>query len=143
MYPHPSPPSVSPPKELVENYSLTEQCHEKFIDLFGDNNPIHTSDEHAKKRGFPKRVIHGAQLNGLLSHFVGVVFPAQQTLIMSVDLRYARPCHPGDELQLTAKLESWNSEHKVAAYKIIYNRTQDSQQIARGRLLLKANMEEV
>ena len=133
----------SPPKELTHRYTLSEALHEKFIELFGDDNRVHTEDAFAAKCGLDRRVTHGAQLNGLLSHFVGVVFPAEHTLILSVDLRYARPAHPGDELELSAKLESWNSEQKVAAYKISFVRTEDSQQLARGRLLLKANMEAV
>src|SRR5262245_51814734 len=55
-------------------YTITAAVYEQFLATFGDTNRLHTEDDFARTRGFPERVMHGAILNGFISHFVGVHF---------------------------------------------------------------------
>ena len=48
--------------------------------------------------------MHGAILNGFLSHFVGMHFPGVRALLQSVELRFLRPCYLWDHLKLELKV---------------------------------------
>ena len=43
----------------------------KFIQLSGDNNPIHTNKNFAKKYGFKDKIMHGMLLGTFYSKFIG------------------------------------------------------------------------
>src|SRR5436190_1875392 len=77
-------------------YSITPDVYENFLRAFNDRSPIHIDADVARSRGFADRVMHGSILNGFVSHFVGMVFPGANSLLLSVDLRYSQPCYLGD-----------------------------------------------
>ncbi len=91
--------------EARHGYAIEPAVYESFLAAFDDRSPIHVDDDFARTRGFPGRVMHGAILNGFLSHFVGMVFPGRGSLLLTVDIRYREPCFLGDRLELTAKVE--------------------------------------
>ena len=84
----------------LRDYSITSEVYHHFLAAFGDESPIHVDEAFAQARGFAGKVMHGALLNGFVSHFVGMVFPGRDSLLLAVDLRYAKPCYLGDALRL-------------------------------------------
>lgn len=90
--------------ELAQPYKIDGAAYDALVSVFGDRSPIHTDEEYAKASGFADRVMHGAILNGFLSHFVGMKFPGKRALLMSVNLNYQRPTYLGDELLLSARV---------------------------------------
>lgn len=81
-----------------QRYTISQEVYEHFLAAYGDTNPMHTDDQFARRHGFPERVMHGTILNGFISHFVGVHFPAGAVLLHSVNTQYKTPCHLGDEI---------------------------------------------
>jgi acyl dehydratase len=86
------------------NYVLTPTVYKNFLCTFDDRSPIHVDADYARARGFADTVMHGAILNGFASHFVGMVFPGANSLLLSVELRFSRPSYLGDILLLHAKV---------------------------------------
>ena len=86
-------------------YTVDEKVCEGFLDIFGDHNLLHTDDAYACSKGFKGRVVHGAVLNGFISHFIGMVFPRGAVIIHSVRMTYKNPTYPGDRLEVTATVE--------------------------------------
>ena len=91
-------------------YRISEAIWRAFTDLFEDRSPVHVDATHARAAGFEDRVMHGAILNGFVSHFVGMVMPGRRSLLLTVDMRYLTPSYLGDEIllrgEVTQRVES-------------------------------------
>lgn len=85
---------------------LEESLLDSFADLSGDSNPIHLSDEYAKKMGHPGRVAHGVLLAGFVSRLVGMHLPGGDVLILSLKMDFHSPSHPGDFLKISGEIIS-------------------------------------
>jgi 3-hydroxybutyryl-CoA dehydratase len=110
---------------VKERYVIDENVFQKFLSIFPDRSPVHADEAYARSNGFRGLVMHGAILNGFLSHFIGMRFPGRRSLELSVDMRYLKPSYLGDRLELegtvTQKLES----RSVVVMNVTYhNRTQ-------------------
>lgn len=87
------------------DYTITPKIYQGFIDLFGDNNPLHTDVRFAQQHGFPSEVMHGNMLGGFLSHFVGECLPVKNVIIHSQALHFLHPCHLHDTLKFRAVVQ--------------------------------------
>ena len=56
---------------FTNSFVISEQIYNKFVELFGDRNPLHTDASFAVSQGFRDKVMHGNILNGFLSFFIG------------------------------------------------------------------------
>jgi 3-hydroxybutyryl-CoA dehydratase len=90
--------------EVEWRYTLTRSVYEHFLAAFDDRSPVHVDEAYARARGFDDVVVHGAILNGFVSHFVGMRFPGRRALLLSADMRYANPSFIGDEITLIARV---------------------------------------
>lgn len=121
----------------TEKYQLTQGVYEHFLALSQDWNPIHISDDEAKKRGFPAKVMHGGILHGFLSHFVGMCFPGRQSLLLKTDLRYANPCFLEDRLVLEAVVSQKTEAAKALMLDLKFHREPDHFLVAAGQCLVR------
>lgn len=100
--------------EVSQDYVITPTVYSNFLQTFGDRSPIHVEDGYARERGFEGRVMHGAILNGFVSHFVGMVLPGRRSLLLSVDLRYGSPSYLEDQIRIRGKVSQ-----KVDAQRVV------------------------
>ena len=119
-------------EELVEGhiveqeYRIGPEMYETFLSLFPDRSPVHVDEAYARANGFRGLVMHGAILNGFLSHFVGMRLPGRRSLELAVDIRYLKPCYLGDEIRLQGTIAQKMDSRRVLVMDVIYhNRTQD------------------
>ena len=101
---------------------------------FDDRSPVHVDEAHALKRGFEGKVMHGAILNGFLSHFVGMVFPGSESLLLSTDLRFSKPSYADDRILLEAKVNHKLDAGNVIQMDVSFTNLTRSWQAARGRV---------
>jgi 3-hydroxybutyryl-CoA dehydratase len=113
-------------------YLVSDELYRGFLELFDDRSPIHVDEEHARSLGFPGRVMHGAILNGFLSHFIGMKLPGARSLLHSVDLRYVQPVHLGDRVTLTGEIQQRLESQRVVVLLVTF-RVAD-RVVARGRV---------
>jgi 3-hydroxybutyryl-CoA dehydratase len=123
--------------ETSHRYVVNESVYQSFLAAFGDYSPIHVDAQYATSKGFEDRVMHGTILNGFLSHFVGMIFPGRLSLLLSVDIRFAKPVFLNDELELSVKVL-----HKVDAAQVLelgfkFDNQTRHQLAARGTLQVK------
>ena len=105
-------------------YTVTPAVYDSFLCAFGDRSPIHGDAAYAALRGFEGPVMHGAILNGFVSHFVGMVFPGANSLLLSVELRYAEPTYLGDTLELRAQcVQKFDAKQVVVLHVAFFNQT--------------------
>lgn len=68
---------------------------ERFIQLSGDSNPIHSQE---------KPIVHGAFLNSLVSAVIGNELPGPGTLVVAQNLNFPNKCFADEEVTVTVEL---------------------------------------
>ena len=81
--------------------------------------------------------MHGGILNGFLSHFVGMVFPGAESLLLSVDLRFSNPSYFNDELLVEARVIHKLDTANVVQIDVTITNLTKSTPTARGRMQVK------
>jgi 3-hydroxybutyryl-CoA dehydratase len=84
------------------SFIISPSIYMGFIELFKDNNPLHTDKAFAVEKGFKERVMHGNILNGFISYFVGELLPIKNVIIQTQEIKYHRPVYLNDELLFEA-----------------------------------------
>ena len=108
-------------KEKV-THLLTEDDVNKFVELTGDNNKIHTSREFAKTTSFHKPVVHGMLGASFISTVIGTKLPGDGALWRSQNLAFILPVRIGDEITVVATVVEKNErEQSVRLLTEIYN----------------------
>ena len=118
-------------------YRITPEVYEHFLKAFDDRSPIHVDAAHARAHGFAGPVMHGTILAGFLSHFVGMVFPGANSLLLSVDLRFSQPSYLGDTLRLQAKVAQKLETQRVVVLHIAFLNETRGAAAASGRVQVK------
>jgi acyl-coenzyme A thioesterase PaaI-like protein len=78
--------------------------------------------------------MHGAILNGFLSHFVGMRFPGGRSLELSVDMRYVRPSYLGDRVRLEGTVIQKVDSRSIVVVDLLYRNLTQNVIVARGRV---------
>jgi len=123
------------------DYEISEVVYSKFLDAFQDLNPLHVDQVFAQEKGFLGKVMHGAILNGFVSHFVGVVFPGKDSLLLSVDMRYLNPSYLGDKIRLSATVSQLVESQKVVVLSFKIWNFQQQQFVANARVQVAVRSE--
>lgn len=118
-------------------YVISFEVYESFLRAFDDRSPIHVDDAYARGAGFIDRVMHGAILNGFVSHFVGMVFPGESSLLLSAELRYQQPSYLGDRLLLRAKVAQKLDTQQVIVLHVTFLNQTRGVTAATGRVQVK------
>jgi 3-hydroxybutyryl-CoA dehydratase len=130
-------------EDLVEGlkrertYLITPEVYEGFLRLFGDCSPLHVDAAYAKTCGFSDTLMHGAILNGFISHFIGMVFPGGRSLELSVDIRFLQPSYLGDTLRLQGKIAQKLDLHQVIVLHLTFVNQTSGATVATGRVQVK------
>lgn len=84
--------------------NLTMELVDAFARLTGDVNPLHTSEEFAKSKGFERRVSHGLLIGAFFSTIAGTMLPGRDCLLQSVRFDFKKPVLIGTNLTLEARV---------------------------------------
>jgi 3-hydroxybutyryl-CoA dehydratase len=85
-------------------FVIDEAVYQGFIQIFKDNNPLHTNSKFAVNHGFSSKVMHGNILNGFLSYFIGECLPTKEVIIHSQEIQYKNAIYLNDELIFNAQV---------------------------------------
>jgi 3-hydroxybutyryl-CoA dehydratase len=117
--------------EYKESFVVSEFIYNGFIQLFKDQNPLHTDESFAIQKGFKGRVMHGNILNGFLSYFVGECLPTKDVIIHSQEIQYKLPVYLNDELQFKATVTDIFESVNVIEFKFEF-RNIDAKVVSKG-----------
>ena len=118
---------------FIEIFVITDKTYSGFIQLFKDENPLHTDEQFAKEKGFKGIVMHGNILNGFISYFIGECLPTKNVIIHSQEIQYKIPIYLNDKLKLEAKV--MGIYESVNAVELKYNFTNSaSKTVAKGKV---------
>ena len=122
---------------LTESFEVvvTQQMMNDFLNISGDNNPLHVDEEFAKKQGYDNKVVYGLLTTSFISKLVGVLLPGKYCLLQGIETKYLRPVYVGDTLTVTGTIDELHESVKRASVKVtIVN--QDNKKILRGKVEL-------
>jgi 3-oxoacyl-[acyl-carrier protein] reductase len=96
---------------------ITEEVVKKFVDLTGDDNPLHTNKEFAEKSSFKGIVTHGMLSASFISTMVGKHIPGDGALWVSQNLQFLLPVRLGDELLIKAEITKLSLKERLMTLK--------------------------
>jgi 3-hydroxybutyryl-CoA dehydratase len=75
-----------------------------FIEVSGDDAPLHTDPTFAREHGFAGPLVHGALLAALVSRLVGTRLPGPQAVLERMDLAFRKPCYAPCRLRVSGRV---------------------------------------
>ena len=86
------------------NHVVTLEDLNRFVELTGDDNRLHTDPDYAAKTSFKKPVVHGMLGASFISTIIGTKLPGDGALWFSQSLEFKLPVRIGDCLTVRAKV---------------------------------------
>jgi 3-hydroxybutyryl-CoA dehydratase len=83
---------------------VDEKMVKAFAELTGDNNPIHTDPEFAKKTVFRKCVVHGAFQNSLISAILASQMPGPGSIYCSQESTFSAALFVGEKVTVEVEV---------------------------------------
>lgn len=131
---------------ITYTYKVTPEVYYSFQRCSNDYNPLHTDTAFANSKGFNETVMYGNILNAFISHFVGMLLPTREIIILSQDIDYHRPVFLNNEIKLEARIDNISEAVNIINYKFKFSKVGDgkAEMIAKGHVqigLLKGKEE--
>jgi 3-oxoacyl-[acyl-carrier protein] reductase len=80
---------------------ITEADVRKFVDMTGDDNPLHVDRAYAETTAFKDIVVHGMLGASFISTVIGTKLPGTGALWVSQNMEFLLPVRLGDELTIS------------------------------------------
>jgi len=91
---------------------ITEKDIDKFAKLTGDNNPVHTNLDFAKKTIFKQKVAHGFLSASLISTLIATKLPGPGSIYLSQNLKFLAPVFIDDLVIVKVTVKEIDHEKK-------------------------------
>ena len=83
--------------EINQTYSHSFQFSQeevnRFAEVTGDKNPVHTDADYASKSMFKRPIMHGMLSASLFSKVFGTLFPGEGTIYLKQTLNFLKPMY--------------------------------------------------
>ncbi|MFV5694906.1 MaoC family dehydratase [Flavobacterium sp. LB3P122] len=112
---------------------IDEARMQRFLEISGDNNPMHIDAEYAKSKGMIGRVVYGMLTSSFYSTLVGVYLPGKFALLHSIEVQFLKPVFIGDELVIIGEVSSVNEMFRQIEVKA-YILNQNLEKISRAKI---------
>ena len=124
---------------ISHTYQVTPDVYYSFQRCSNDYNPLHTDALFAKSKGFDSPVMYGNILNAFLSHFVGMLLPTREVMILSQNILFQNPVFMNDEITFEATIDNYSPTVNFIDYKFKFRRVKDEKKvlIANGHIQIK------
>ena len=113
--------------------TITEEMMHSFLELSGDENPLHNDAEFAKEQGYENKVVFGLLTTAFVSRLVGVLLPGRYCLLQGIDLKYTRPVYVDDILIVKGVVDELHPSVRRMSVKVeIVN--QNEKKVVKGKV---------
>ena len=116
--------------------TVTDSMLDKFKDITGDLNPLHTDKEFAKEKGYKDRVAYGMLTASFMSTVAGMYLPGERSLILGVEAEFPKPVYVGDVLTVSGQIKEKNDTFNFIVLKITVTNA-EGQKVLRGKMKVK------
>ena len=93
----------------------------QFIELCGDNNPIHHDEKYAAQTQFKRPIAHGFLTASFFSPIFGLHLPGPGAIYVNHNLRFLKPVFVGDTVDIIAKVSNVDHGCKRVYFDTICN----------------------
>lgn len=100
-------------QEIKKSIEITQELHYNFLKLTGDNSPIHTDQEFARKSNYKAPIGYAFLITALLSRIYGKEFPGGSELCLSQNCEFRSVYYVGDILFFNIKVIQKNISFKL------------------------------
>jgi len=76
----------------------------RFVELTGDDNPIHVNEDYGNKAGIGGRVVHGMLTASYVSTVIGTILPGPGALWLSQSFNFRAPVRIGDQILIEVRV---------------------------------------
>jgi 3-hydroxybutyryl-CoA dehydratase len=83
---------------------ITHEDVSRFVDVSGDDAPLHVDPSFARQHGFDGALVHGAFLVALVSRLIGTKLPGPAAVLERIDLSFKAPCYAPCGVVLEARV---------------------------------------
>ena len=106
---------------------VTEEMVNKFAELTGDFNPLHTDEKYAGQTKFKGKLAHGMLAASFFSTLVGMYCPGEKNLYLSQNLQFKSPLRVNDPIKVAGEITQKVDSLKIISVKTtIYNEKDNS-----------------
>ena len=85
---------------------------DQYIELCGDQNPIHHDETYAAQTQFKRPIAHGFLTASFFSPIFGLHLPGPGAIYVSHNLRFLKPVYVGDTVEVSATVTKVDHERK-------------------------------
>lgn len=93
--------------------TITEDDVRRFVDMTGDDNPLHVDPAFAETTAFKDVVVHGMLGASFLSTVIGTQLPGTGALWISQNLEFLLPVRLGDRLTVSATVAAKHERDRL------------------------------
>ncbi len=120
-------------QEEYFSVTITEEMMRMFLELSGDENPLHNDKEFALDQGYQGKVVYGLLTTSFISKLVGVLLPGRYCLLQGIDVKYSRPVYVGDILIVKGVVDELHESVQRAVIKVSIQ-NQDEKKVVKGKV---------
>lgn len=84
---------------------VTDAMMQKFYEICGDQNPMHTDALYACENGYKDRLVYGMLTASFYSTLAGVYLPGKYCVLQKVESSFHRPVYIGDRLTIWGRVK--------------------------------------
>src|SRR4051812_11752447 len=77
----------------THSFSFSQDEVNRFAEVTGDKNPVHTDAAYAAKTMFKRPIMHGMLSASLFSKVFGTLFPGEGTIYLKQSLSFLKPMY--------------------------------------------------
>ncbi|MBA2611136.1 MAG: MaoC family dehydratase [Bacteroidetes bacterium] len=106
------------------DFQFSQEEVNRFAEVTGDKNPVHTDAEYAAKSMFKRPIMHGMLSASLFSKVFGTLFPGEGTIYLKQTLNFLKPMYVDTayEAVFTVK-EVMKDKHRAIVETVIKDKT--------------------
>lgn len=121
---------------FCEERCVTEDSVDQFAALSGDHSPLHMDADFARSRGFRTRVAHGLLVGSYISEIIGMHFPGQNSLILTMTLNFREPTYIDDRIRISLEVGHISSGTATIQLKADIERAGTAELLVSGKVLI-------
>ena len=106
---------------------------DKFLEISGDINPLHTDSEYSRSKGFLDRVVYGMLTSSFYSTLVGVYLPGKYCILQGIDIQFSKPVYIDDTLKISGKVSYINEAYKQIEIKAVIT-NKDNKKVSKATI---------
>lgn len=96
-------------QQFIKVYKIDEEELNSFSDLSGDFNKLHCEKEFAVRKGFKNIVVHGAFVISKISSILGMEFPGEDCVLLSINIKFAQPIYINEKFYIKLNIKKLSS----------------------------------